>query len=359
MGILQDTKFIRMISRRLEKFQDKGSNVFCFRCPVCGDSEKDKNKTRGYFYPYKQHMNMKCHNCGGLNNGVVSFSRFLQWFDSELYKDYLVDIYGEREPRKKVIKVDKMEEEYKLKKKPIMFAGEEVEDNSIFSNIIPIADLPVYHYCREYVKERMIPEKWYPNLFFAEDFKAWVNTWKPGKFSEDSLKRDCPRLVIALNNENGWTIAVQGRDLTGESFLKYYSIKVADEEETCFGLDQFDFSKRGYILEGPIDSMFIPNALGSGSSALKVPTKYRTKIKDFVYVYDNEPRNKDIVKIIGRAVRAGHKVYLPPVNAPYKKDINDWVMDTGITGEEITKFIDENTHQGLEAELYFNRWKKV
>lgn len=357
MSILQDTKYIRLISGRLQKFKDKGRNVFNFRCPVCGDSEKDKNKTRGYFYAYKSNMVMKCHNCGGLGGKPSSFGKFLQWFDGSLYKDYILDVFAERRPIK-TTKPDKMSEAYKRANTRRPDINE--DDTSIFSNIQPVAQLPEYHFCREYVEERKIPKEWWSNLFYVKEFKHWVNTFKPGKFSEESLKRgDKPRLVIALNNENGWTTTVQGRDLTDESYLKYYSIKVAEDVENVFGLDRLDFTKKVYIFEGPIDSMFVPNAIAVGSSALKVPTKYRTKIKDYVLVFDNEPRNKDIVKIIAGKIRNGEPVYLPPANAPYKKDINDWVMDTGITGEEITQYIDNNTYQGLAAELYFDKWKKV
>ena len=69
-----DSKYIGLISSRLQKFKRVKSNLYNFRCPICGDSQKHKNKARGYFYQIKTNTNFKCHNCGA----SLSFNNFLK-----------------------------------------------------------------------------------------------------------------------------------------------------------------------------------------------------------------------------------------------------------------------------------------
>ena len=41
-----DTRFINLVSSRLQKFKKVKPDLYNFRCPVCGDSKKHKNKAR-------------------------------------------------------------------------------------------------------------------------------------------------------------------------------------------------------------------------------------------------------------------------------------------------------------------------
>ena len=68
-----DSKYVNLISARLEKFKRVKTDLYNFRCPICGDSKKNKSKTRGYIYSVKSNTNFKCHNCGAsmsLNNFI-------------------------------------------------------------------------------------------------------------------------------------------------------------------------------------------------------------------------------------------------------------------------------------------------
>ncbi len=71
---LIDSKYINLVSARLDKFKRVKPNLYNFRCPLCGDSQKHKNKARGYFYQVKTNTNYKCHNCGA----SMSFNNFLK-----------------------------------------------------------------------------------------------------------------------------------------------------------------------------------------------------------------------------------------------------------------------------------------
>ena len=71
---LIDSKYIGIISSRLQKFKRVKPDLYNFRCPICGDSKKNKSKTRGYLYSVKADMNFRCHNCGA----SMTFSNFLR-----------------------------------------------------------------------------------------------------------------------------------------------------------------------------------------------------------------------------------------------------------------------------------------
>ena len=84
---LIDSKFIGLVSSRLQKFKRIKADLYNFRCPLCGDSQKHKNKARGYFYQVKTNTNYKCHNCGA----SLSFNNFLKQIDSTLHKQYTLE----------------------------------------------------------------------------------------------------------------------------------------------------------------------------------------------------------------------------------------------------------------------------
>jgi len=73
-----------------------------------------------------------------------------------------------------------------------------------------------------------------------------------------------------------------------------------------------------------------------------------------VYVFDNEPRNKEIVSKYIKAIDNGERVVIWPNNI-VEKDINDMVM----AGHDVQNVVELNTYQGLEAKLKLTEWKKV
>ena len=88
---LVDSKYIGLVSSRLQKFKKVKADLYNFRCPICGDSQKNKNKTRGYFYVVKNNTNFKCHNCGA----SLSLNNFLKKIDTTLYKQYTLEKFKE------------------------------------------------------------------------------------------------------------------------------------------------------------------------------------------------------------------------------------------------------------------------
>jgi hypothetical protein len=92
----------------------------------------------------------------------------------------------------------------------------------------------------------------------------------------------------------------------------------------------------------------------AGSDARLDAIQDRDKL---VIVYDNEPRSKDIVKKIERAIDTNYKVCIWPDNVEHK-DINEMVLG-GSTPSEVQYMIDQNTYSGLAAKMRLQQWKKI
>jgi len=317
-----DTKYIGILSPRLLKFKRVKSNLYNFRCPICGDSQKNKNRARGYLYQVKNNTNFKCHNCG-VN---ISFNNFLRKIDVNLHKEYTFEKFKEGKTGKNFVA-----EEPKFEfKKPV------------FNTKINLPKASENEDAKKYLEGRKLnPHKFY----YTPTFKKWVNSLKK---TFDNTYYDEPRIVIPIFYQKK-LIGIQGRAL-GPSKVKYITIMLEDDVPKIYGLDEIDTTKTVYVTEGPFDSHFVRNAIAMcGSDANLSTFDYR-----FVFVYDNEPRNKEIVAKIDAATQRGDKVVIWPSNIT-DKDINDMIL----SGLDVQSVIELNTYSGLEAKLKFNTWKKI
>ena len=321
---LIDSKYIGLVSSRLQKFKRVKADLYNFRCPLCGDSQKNKNKTRGYIYTVKNNTNFKCHNCGA----SLSFNNFLKELDQSLHKQYTLEKFKEGHTGKNFVveepKFDFVKPVFK-KKLDLPKASE-----------IPIA--------REYLEKRKLnPEKFY----FADKFKEWVNTQKQ---TFNTITRDESRIIIPMYDKDYNLIGFQGRAL-GPSPNKYITVMLSDDAPKIYGLEKVDSSKSIYIVEGPFDSTFIENAVAMCGSDVDIRS---FGWRDYIYVFDNEPRNREIVNRISKTIDRGDKVVIWSSNIK-EKDINDLVL----AGHNVMDMLKSNTHIGLEAKIKFNNWKKV
>jgi len=320
-----DTKYIGMLSLKLEKFKKVKSDLFNFRCPICGDSKKNKNRARGYLYKVKNNTNFKCHNCG-IN---ISFNNFLKKVDNELHKQYIFDKFKQGSTGKNFVT-----EEPKFEfKKPI------------FSNTVKI-NLPKASEnleAKTYLESRKVnPDKFY----YTTKFKTWVNSLKK---TFDNTNYDEARIVIPIVYDNK-LVGLQGRSL-GSSEVKYITIMLDEEAPKIYGLDKIDRTKPIYVTEGPFDSTFIPNAIALCGADGDLD---KWGIDSPTWIYDNEPRNKEITERIAKTIQRGDKVVIWPSNID-EKDINDMIL----SGHNVISLIESNTYSGLKAKLKFTNWKKV
>ena len=122
-----------------------------------------------------------------------------------------------------------------------------------------------------------------------------------------------------------------------------------------FGTDSINDTERILVVEGPIDSMFLNNSVAVASSNLESITEVYDK-NNVVLIFDNEPRNKEIVKLLDRAIDNHFKVCIWPEMIE-EKDINDMIL-SGFSQDELQDIIDNNTFVNLRAKMEFVKWKK-
>lgn len=338
--ILIDRKYIGLLSNRLERFTRKSDRLYNCRCPLCGDSKTNKIKTRGYFHEKKGRMLYYCHNCGA----SMTLGSFLMNIDPNLYAEYAQELFIEKNG---VSGVQTFTPDITKFSNPV------VQRNIELSRLKKISSLEPNHPAKLYVSKRQIPSETHYKLFYAPRFKEWVNSIIPEKFATGS---DEPRLVLPFLDKSRKCFGFQGRAL-GPSNMRYITIMLDDTRPKVFGLDTVDMSKKTYITEGPIDSLFLPNAIAMAGADVHTSWIEEKHRDNLVFVYDNEPRNIDIIKRVKKAIGSGFKVVVWPPDI-IEKDINDMVL----SGKSLTMLkdvIDSNTHSGLAAEFALSQWSRV
>ena len=337
-----DSKYIGLVSSRLQKFSQRKQGLYNFRCPYCGDSQRHKNKARGYIYKFKNDHNFKCHNCGVSK----SFTHFLKDLDNTLYDQYVMERYKNGLTGKGSNTADP---DFNFQE-PKFFKNSENPQPLKIVDLPILADLNTTHPARQYVDQRQIPKKFYDQLYYCEKFKEWTNQQK---HTFDSTDQDEPRIIIPLIN-HGKLFGFQGRSLNAKSKLKYITIILEEHHPKIYGLDGVDWDKTVYITEGPFDSMFLDNAIAMVGADIDRMFFISNFEVDFVMVYDNEKRNKQIVDRIQKAIDLKFPVVIWPQDIK-EKDINDMVL----SGHDVNHLLEFNTYSGLEAKAKLISWKRV
>ena len=318
-----DSKFINLVSSKLQKFKRVKSNLYNFRCPVCGDSKKNKSKTRGYLYAMKADINFKCHNCGA----SMTLSNFIKHVDPVLHKQYVFERFKDGHTGRATVVEEptfKFEAPKFKKKLKLPKASEDPRPAG-------------------YLTARKINPD---NFYYTEHFKKFANSLKP---TFDSEKYDEQRIIIPLYYQKN-LIGFQGRSID-PSPIKYITVMLDDDAPKIYGLDTIRTDKPIYIVEGPFDSTFVENSVAMCGADVDVGS---LGWSDYIWIYDNEPRNREITNRISKTIDRGDKVVIWPENID-DKDINDMVM----SGLDVMSVIESNIYSGLEAKLKFTTWKKI
>ena len=336
MSIFIDRSFLLRMSPKLARFSKKKDDLYNFRCPLCGDSQKNKTKSRGYVYRKKNDYFYMCHNCGI----STTFYNFIKQLDASLLAEYQLERYKNGETVNN--NYSKSSSDEVNTEKPVFRKKLQLPTIEL---------LPEGHFAKEYVQKRKIPERYFTNLYYAEDFKEFVESFG---IQKELLAGD-KRLIIPFYDEEKNLIAFQGRAL-GESKLRYITVKLHEDNRKLFGLDRINQEEKIYVVEGPIDSMFLDNSIATCDSHLEAAAEVLDR-SNLVLVFDNEPRNKEILKQIERAIDNHFNVVIWPEMIE-EKDINDMILN-GFTSDDIQDIIDKNTYQNLRAKLEFMNWRKV
>ena len=328
MTLYIDKKYVNLISGSLAKFKWKKESLATCRCFKCGDSKKNKSKTRGYFFEHKGHYVYKCHNCGFSCN-IYSV---LEILSPSLAKEYSFEKFKDKNPEP-------------IKNKQVIACKQVSADLGTRLDL-----LSPDHKAIKYVKSREIPQEKYCNFYYCNDFGKIMRS-----FNREGTKED--RLIIPFYNDSGELIGVQGRsiDPTGQA-IRYITLKREGEERLWYNLDKVDPRSTVYVTEGPIDSMFIPNGVAMQGAGWLTELPEKLNKSKIVFIFDNEPRNNEIVMLMEKYITAGRNVVIWPSEID-KKDINDMVKAYGIN--TTLKLIINNVYSGLVAKMKYTYWKKV
>ena len=321
---LIDSKFIGLLSSRLQKFKRVKANLYNFRCPICGDSKKNKSKTRGYIYTVKVNTNFKCHNCGA----SMSLNNFIKEVDPVLHKQYTMEKFKEGFAGGRNFVAEEPEFKFEAPKFKKKLKLPKASENPRAAGYL--------------TARKLNPDDFY----YAENFKKFANSLK---HTFDDTTHDEERIIIPLYYEKN-LIGFQGRSIDPNP-VKYITVMLDDDAPKIYGLDNIRRDAPIYVTEGPFDSTFIRNSIAMCGADADVS---RWGIGNPVWIYDNEPRNREITNRISKTIDSGQSVVIWPESID-DKDINDMVM----SGLDVQSVIESNTYSGLEAKLKFNTWKKI
>lgn len=330
--LFTEIKYLNLLSTRLPLFKKKKDFLWNCRCPVCGDSQKNKTKARGFFFQVKGDLVYKCHNC----NISLGFGKFLEMLDPIMYKEYKMEKFKDSGKKRKVSP--------DMRRVKRLVSGTPTFKKSILSGLDRIESLNKEHPAREYLTNRKLPIE---SLYYTEKFKEWTNSVKPGSF--DDITRDEPRIIIPFIDKDGECFGFQGRSLSA-SGLRYITI-LLEERTKIFGLNKIDPTETVYVTEGPLDSLLLDNAIAMAGADVHESSELSGL--DLVYVYDNEPRNRQITDRIAKHIKAGHKVVIWSKDIK-EKDINDMVL----AGRSVNDIVKQRTFKGLTSTLKLNEWRK-
>jgi len=336
-----DVKYVGLLSSRLQQFKKKTNNLYNFRCPLCGDSEKNRYKARGYLYPSKDRDSFvfKCHNCGDTR----SFGNLIKHVDNMMYKNYMLEGFGKNTQREEKRETPKR----KRRVRDVRFLedlGAERVDR-----------IPRNHVVHRFINDRRIPDSSLNRLYYIHDDNALE---KVDPIYKNRIRGNQPRVILPFINRDGELVGIAARAIHSSTKMRYLAFRLNNNAPMIFGLDQTKRNSRDsiYVVEGPIDSLFLDNAIAVGGADFsKLESEVR---KDkCVIVFDNEPRNKEIVKKIKKIIDDDYRVCIWPENIK-EKDINDMIL-AGTPASKIEEMINKNTYSGLQALVAFNAWKKV
>lgn len=335
MSLFVDIKYVGLASLRLEKFKKKGDRLFTFRCPYCGDSKKDKNKTRGYLYVNKDKVAFKCHNC----SISASLHGFLNHVDASIANAYKLERYSNP-----INILEKAASAPKISNKPA------INPNRLIDiGLIPLTQLPHDHIAIKYSTYRHLPIERYEDLYYAPDMRMIekLSSLYEGRIASGE------RLIIPYYDPRGNLSGVTGRALDNNK-MRYINIHLSDYS-MIYGAKYLNTENPIYVVEGAFDSMFISNSIAVGGSDLRRAALAYPK-QQLTLVFDNEPRNKSIVDIMQRMIQYQYKMVIWPPTWRYK-DINEAIMN-GVTKQEISQILYTNTHDNLALKLAIRDWKK-
>ena len=337
-----ERKYLSQVLSSLDQAKWKNENTLNHRCPYCGDSQKNQYKARGFHFTVEQNFIYKCHNCGKSTSSV----NFLKDHFPVIHKEYIKEWLKEsgKTPR---AKKTRSSNDFKFTPRKELLNMKEVDLTALCFRANE------KHESREYLEKRNIPTEEIKKLWFVREAQTLGNLSE--KYKDRVLGND-PRIVIPFYDTKGDLIGVSGRAIN-DSPLRYLTMRFVDDVPLIYNINNVDNSKTIFVTEGPIDSLFLPNSIAVGGSDFK---KLDIKFKDnAIIIYDNEPRNTEIIKKLEEVINLGWNVCIwNDRRVSEFKDINDMIQG-GLTTDDVVEIITSNTYNGLSAKAKLTEYKKT
>jgi hypothetical protein len=345
MSLYIDIKYLHAISHRLENYKKKSQDLYNCRCPICGDSQQNKKKARGYFYRGKNDLYYKCHKCGASQH----FGTFLKHFDSNQYSQYVVERYTDGGHGRGTAHKD-IESVFKFKAPKFDKKPEPKLIDSIMDRLDTLSD---DNEAVQYAINRRIPRDAFSRLYFIHNVKDVVQLNDKYK---DSIVTSEPRLAIPFLDGTGKLLVVSLRGIRGES-LRYINVKIDEDAPSIFGLECLDPTKEVLVVEGPLDSLFLDNAIACAGTSFNKIDQLPIPKENITIIFDNQPKNREVGKLMNKYIEQGYKIVIWPDGID-GKDINE-MIENGLTSVEIRGIINDNTVKDLAAKIRYAMWRKV
>jgi transcription elongation factor Elf1 len=337
-----EKKYIDLVSSQLDKFKWIKDSVARFRCPLCGDSQRNPHKTRGYLYQREDRYYIKCHNC----NASMSFQTLLKDLNPALYKSFVFELLKEKN--------------YSPSFNPAPLPRPVVVERPSF-DLPSLKTFDPNHVAVQYVARRKIPEAAWGRLWYTDKWGSWLKSMGWIDPTEKELKKlnDGPRLVIPFFDRQHRLTTAQGRALfPASSDSRYLTAKADDDVLKVFGLDAWDSNQPTWVCEGPLDALFMPNCLASaGADLVSVADQLADlgllNISKTTLIFDNESRNTAIVRQMEKAIDRGYALVIWP-NSVECKDINELALQS----TDYLAILSHSVHAGLMAQMQLSGWRR-
>lgn len=310
-----------------------------FRCPICGDSARNKFKKRGYLLEKNGHLTFYCHN----GCGTINFEKFLRDYYPDLYSQYRFDLFLDNNNNKLIENSNAVD----------------ISNNTFDENVNYLDGLDNIENDSDgyaYILNRKIPRKFHNDIWVTTNFHKYVNNFVVGKFKKSLENKNEKRIIFPLRYYDGTIFGINARSLERNNSSKYITIKFDVNKPKFFGLDRIDINKHKYVVEGPIDSFFIDNCVAMVGTDGNLQSLFGDN-RNFTLILDNQPRNEQVINKYKKYISLGYQLVIWP-NVFEGKDINDYVLSGG-RYQKLKQIIEENTFVGLQAEIQFNRWRKI
>lgn len=326
MSLTLDTYFAHRLRLLLNNFRDKGTGTTCrfeFACPFCG-MPKERDRKANLFKSTKDALRFYCYRC----NESMWMIDLLHRLDSTLAREYLTQSAALSSTNQE-----------------IATAQAPAEIPTITLNLPSIASLSEEHSARVYLAGRKIPEQFFSELLWTDDFHDIAEQFRPdGHYIR--IRRE-GRIIIPIRNEQGGIIAAQGRSIEPGADIRYITVKTHENAPKVWGMDRINRDETIYVTEGPFDAMFLPNSIAlCGSDILDTLPK-----ENAVIIYDNEPWSQQTLRKLKTAIGNGHRICIWP-DYLREKDVNQMVFK--YSPEIVRDIIDENTWSGVLATMKYN-----